>query len=139
MHRSTTASSRSVLATRSSCTIFYGAKETKATYTVEVSGDIEVQFIGTVNASGKSVREVKDEIQRRLADGYLVDPQVSLNVVEINSLRCSVFGQVMHNGTIKFTPGMTIVEAIAQSGGFSPMARKNLVQVTRNLEGRKQT
>ena len=120
-------------------TIFYGAKETKATYTVEVSGDIEVQFIGTVNASGKSVREVKDEIQRRLADGYLVDPQVSLNVVEINSLRCSVFGQVMHNGTIKFTPGMTIVEAIAQSGGFSPMARKNLVQVTRNLEGRKQT
>jgi polysaccharide export outer membrane protein len=120
-------------------TIFYGAKESKATYTLDGSGKLEVQYIGTVDAGGKHVRQVKDEIQTRLADGYLVDPTVSLNVVEINSLKCSVFGQVMHNGTIKFAPGMTIVEAIAQSGGFSPLARKNFVKVTRMVEGRKET
>jgi protein involved in polysaccharide export with SLBB domain len=34
---------------------------------------------------------------------------------------------------------MTIVEAIAQSGGFAPMARKNYVQVTRSVSGRKET
>jgi polysaccharide export outer membrane protein len=60
-------------------------------------------------------------------------------VVEINSLKCSVFGQVAKSGTIKFTPGMTIVEAIAQSGGFSPLARKNMVKVTRLLDGKKET
>ena len=41
----------------------------------------------------------------RLADGYLQDPVVSLTVVEINSLKCSVFGQVARSGSIKFTPG----------------------------------
>ena len=94
---------------------------------------MEVQeWIGTVSAGGKHVREVQEEIQRRIADGYLVDPVVQLSIVEINSLSFSVLGQVMHNGTVKYTPGMTIVDAIAQSGGFSPLARKNLVRVTRN-------
>jgi polysaccharide export outer membrane protein len=120
-------------------TIFYGNKEQKATYSLDASGQIEVQFIGNVMAGGKSTREVQEDIQQRLADGYLNDPVVSLTLVEINSLKCSVFGQVAHSGTIKFTPGMTIVEAIAQSGGFSPLARKNLVQVTRVVEGKKLT
>jgi polysaccharide export outer membrane protein len=50
-----------------------------------------------------------------------------------------VFGQVARSGSIKFTPGMTITEAIAQSGGFSPLARKNMVKVVRTLDGKKET
>lgn len=118
-------------------TIFYGAKSSKATYTLDSSGQMDVQFIGNVAAGGKSLRIVQEEIRSRLADGYLNSPVVSLTVVEINSLKCSVFGQVNRSGTIKFTPGMTIVEAIAQSGGFAPLARKNMVRVTRNSEGKK--
>src|SRR6266496_2586430 len=93
-------------------TLFYGTTESKATYTLDSSGQMEVRFIGTVAAGGKTMRDVRDEIRARLADGYLKDPVVSLTVVEINSLKCSVFGQVARSGTIKFTPGMTIVEAI---------------------------
>jgi protein involved in polysaccharide export with SLBB domain len=120
-------------------TIFYGAKEQKATYSLDGSGQMEVQFIGTVTAGGKTTNLVQKEIQDRLADGFLVNPVVSLTVVEINSLKCSVFGQVARSGSVKFTPGMTITEAIAQSGGFSPLARKNMVKVTRQIEGKKET
>ena len=121
-------------------TIFYGTKESKTDYSLDGSGQMNVQFIGLVDAGGKHVREIQEEIQRRLADGYLKDPVVQLTVVEINSLTCSVLGQVEHNGTVRYTPGMTIVDAIAQSGGFSPLARKNLVRVTRKTEdGRKLT
>jgi polysaccharide export outer membrane protein len=120
-------------------TIFYGNEESKSTYTLDPSGQMEVRFIGSVAAGAKTARAVQEEIRSRLADGYLNNPVVSLTVVEINSLKCSVFGQVAHSGTIKFTPGMTIVEAIAQSGGFTPLARKNMVKVTRTLEGKKDT
>jgi polysaccharide biosynthesis/export protein VpsN len=120
-------------------TIFYGQHETKATYSLDSSGQMEVRFIGTVTAGGKTVRSVQEEIRDRLSDGYLNDPVVSLTVVEINSLKCSVFGQVVHSGTVKFTPGMTIVEAIASVGGFSPLARKNMVKVTRTVSGKKET
>jgi protein involved in polysaccharide export with SLBB domain len=120
-------------------TIFYGSSSSNATYSLDASGQIQVQYIGSVAAAGKTTREVQQEIRDRLADGYLRDPVVSLSVVEINSLKCSVFGQVSRSGTIKFQPGLTIVDAIAQSGGFSPMARKNMVKVTRKVEGGKET
>lgn len=120
-------------------TIFYGSQETKATYSLDGSGKMEVRFIGSVVAGGKTSSEVQEEIRARLADGYLNDPVVSLTVVEVNSLKCSVFGQVLQSGTIKFTPGMTITEAIAKSGGFSPLARKNMVKVSRQVNGKKET
>ena len=75
----------------------------------------------------------------RLADGYLNDPIVSLTIAEINSLTLSISGMVSKTGAVKFTPGITITEVIAQSGGFTPMARKNMVKVTRMLNGVKQT
>jgi polysaccharide export outer membrane protein len=118
--------------------IFYGSNVSKATYSLDGSGQLQVQFIGTVPAGGKTAMQVQEEIRSRLADGYLKEPVVSLTVVEINSLKCSVFGQVARSGSIKFTPGMTITEAIAQSGGFSPLARKNLVQVTRVANKKKE-
>lgn len=120
-------------------TVFYGSKEIHATYTLDASGQLEVQYIGSVAANGRTVRDVQEEIQNRLADGYLQTPVVSLTVTEINSLKCLVLGQVARTGAIKFTPGLTITEAIAQSGGFQPLARKNMVRVTRIFDGQKST
>ena len=119
--------------------IFFGSRESKATYTLDAGGQVDVQYIGAVHAGGKVVTDVRAEIVERLKDGYIKDPVVSLTVVEVNSRKLSVLGQVARSGTIRFTPGMTIVEAIAQTGGFSPMARKNMVKVTRFIDGRKET
>lgn len=119
--------------------VFYGSHSFTAAYTLDSSGEISVQYIGEVDAGGKTVDAVRDQIRKRLADGYLNDPIVSLSVIEINSLTVSVSGMVLKTGNLKFTPGMTIVDAIAQSGGFTAMARKNMVKVTRVLNGVKQT
>ena len=116
--------------------VYSGTRQTKATYMLDASGEIAVQYIGTVEAGGKTPRSVQDEVQAKLADGYLTDPIVSVTVTEINSRKLSILGQVNHSGSVKFTPGMTITEAIAQSGGFSPMARKNMVKVTRQVNGK---
>jgi polysaccharide export outer membrane protein len=116
--------------------VYAGTRNSTATYVLDSSGEIEVQYIGTIAAAGKTAKHIKDEIQDKLADGYLVDPIVSLSVLEINSRKLAVLGQVLKSGTIKFTPGMTITEAIAQSGGFTPMARKNMVKVTRYVDGK---
>jgi protein involved in polysaccharide export with SLBB domain len=118
--------------------VYYGAREFKAQYSIDTAGTIEVQFIGSVMAGGKTTRQVQDDIHDKLADGYLKDPIVSITVLEINSQKLAVFGQVARSGSIKFAPGMTITEAIASSGGFSPMARKNMVKVTRLIEGKKE-
>jgi len=116
--------------------VYAGTRQSKATYVLDASGELEVQYIGTISAAGKTAKGVQDDIQAKLADGYLIEPIVSLTILEINSRKLSVLGQVVKSGTIKFTPGMTITEAIAQVGGFSPMARKNMVKVTRVVDGK---
>lgn len=116
--------------------VYSGTRQSKATYMLDASGEIAVQYIGSVVAGGKTAKSIQDEVQQRLGDGYLISPIVSLTVLEINSRKISVLGQVAHSGSIKFTPGMTVTEAIAQSGGFAPMARKNMVKVTRQMAGK---
>ncbi len=120
-------------------TIYYGSHSVNAQYTLDGSGLISVQYIGTVTAGGKTLGDVRTEIQKRLADGFLVDPIVSLTITELNSLSISVSGMVARTGNMKFTPGMSVVDAVAQSGGFTPLARKNMVKVTRTVNGAKQT
>jgi polysaccharide export outer membrane protein len=119
--------------------IYNGSKETKASYRLDPTGKISIQYIGDVIAVSKRPHELKDEIQKRLADGYLVDPIVSVIVTELNSLSLSISGEVAKDGKIKYTPGMTIVDAIALSGGFTPMAKKNHVKVIRFIEGEERT
>jgi polysaccharide export outer membrane protein len=119
--------------------IYYGSKEAKASYRLSKTGAIAVQYIGDVIANGKTVAALQEEIRARLADGYLRDPIVSISLTEANSTKISVFGQVQKAGTMRFQSGMTIVDAIAQSGGFTAMAKKNGVQVTRIDNGKKVT
>jgi len=101
------------------------------TYAVSEEGTINFPEIGVVEVTGKTPAQVEQEIQQRLADGYLVNPSVSILVKEYKSKTISVLGQVRKPTTIPYAAGMSIVDAISQAGGFTPMARKNAVKVTR--------
>ncbi len=107
------------------------------TYAASGEGDISFPLIGAVHVTGKTPAQVEVEIRQRLADGYLQEPQVSVLVKEFKSKKVSVFGQVKKPGTLPFAEGMTVVEAIAQAGGFNEMARKNAVRVTRSIDSKK--
>lgn len=112
-------------------------KEMSSTYSTSAEGSISFPLIGQVIIAGKTPAAVEQEIQSRLADGYLVSPQVSVFVKEYRSKKLSIFGQVRKPGTLAYTEGMTIIEAISQAGGFTGMARKNAVTVTREMNGKK--
>lgn len=109
----------------------FNEAEMSTDYRVSSAGTIKFPHIGRIEVSGKSPEQLEEEIQRRLADGYLRNPQVSILVKEINSRKVSVFGQVRKPGALAFRDGMTIVEAVSQAGGFTGMAKKNAVTVTR--------
>lgn len=109
----------------------YRNEELSASYSVNAEGTISFPLIGEVVVAGKTPEQVESEIRTRLSDGYLVDPQVSILVTEYRSKKISIFGQVQKPGTLGYVDGMTIVEAISRAGGFTGMASKNSVKVTR--------
>jgi protein involved in polysaccharide export with SLBB domain len=107
------------------------------TYSVSSEGTISFPLVGVVAVAGKTPAQIERELRDRLADGYLQDPQVSVLVKEYKSKKVSVFGQVREPGTFGYAEGMTVVDAVAQAGGFTDLARKNAVTVTRSVGAEK--
>ncbi len=100
-------------------------------FEIDASGLISFPHIGTVTGAGRTPLEIQAEIQAKLADGYLRDPQVMVRIKERRSKKISVFGEVRKGTIIPFNEGMTILEAISVAGGFTPRAWENAVKVTR--------
>ena len=114
----------------------YGEEELSGTYRVAQDGSIDFPFVGRIEVAGQEPPLVANQISLQLRDGgYLVNPQVSVFVQEYNSKRVSVVGAVAEPGTFPLEPNMTVVRAISQAGGFTPLASRDSVVVTRRING----
>ena len=84
---------------------------------VGLDGRISYPFVGEVQAQGRTVLELQKDLERRLADGYLIDPNVSITVTEYKSQKFFVIGNVRQPGTYPLTRSIRVLEAIALAGG----------------------
>ena len=111
----------------------YNEPDLSGVFQVASDGTIDYPFLGALTVAGKTPPQVAHEIQDKLADGYLKRPQVYVLVKESNSKKITIFGQVRQPGTFPYASNMSIVEAITRAGGFTSLAKKNSVRVTRRL------
>jgi polysaccharide export outer membrane protein len=113
--------------------IVFGQTDLSNTYVVDQAGNIAMPLIGTVNARGRSTAQIEADVSARLKKGYLRNPDVS---VEIDRYRpFFAMGEVGVAGQYPYVPGMTVQQAIAVAGGFTPRADTYAVQVTRSVNG----
>lgn len=84
---------------------------------VSQNGDFSFPLIGKVKAAGKTTTQVEKEMAARLADGYLVNPQVTVTVKEYRSQKVYVVGEVSKPGTFPLTGPTTMVELLSRAGG----------------------
>lgn len=89
--------------------------------TVEIpnEGFFTFSLIGRVRASGLSISELEKYIEKELADGYLVSPQVTIGVKEYRSQKVFVLGEVVKPGSYALKGNPSIIELISQAGGFT--------------------
>lgn len=109
----------------------YGEPSLSGTHRISPDGAIHFPLVKRVVVEGMTPSEIAEELQKRLQDGYLREPSVSVLVKEYNSKKIFVLGQVVKAGTFPFTANMNIVEAIALAGGMKETAQGNYVIVTR--------
>jgi polysaccharide export outer membrane protein len=84
---------------------------------VGLDGLISFPFAGEVKAKGLSLAELQKELQRRLGPKYIIDPHVSIKVLEYKSQKFFVVGNVHKPGTYPLTKPIRVIEAISQAGG----------------------
>ena len=94
---------------------------------------IVMPLIGVVDVRKCTVRKAELLITDLYARGYLVNPQINLTVVEYNQRTVNVFGAVNTPGPvlIPLEKSFTLLDAIARSGGFSRLANRAKVSLTR--------
>ncbi|QKV18325.1 polysaccharide biosynthesis/export family protein [Oricola thermophila] len=111
----------------------FGQSDLSNTYSVDQSGYIAFPLIGAVAARGRTVQELEGAIAEQLRNGYLRDPDVSVEVDQYRSI--FVMGEVGAAGQYPYTPGMTVQNAIATAGGFTARAKQSNVDITRQISG----
>lgn len=107
------------------------------TYAVDQAGYIAFPLIGQVPARGRTGPEIEGDIAARLRNGYLRDPDVSVQIDKYRPV--FVMGEVGAAGQYSFVPGMTVQKAIAAAGGYSARAQQMNVDVTRTVNGKVMT
>jgi polysaccharide biosynthesis/export protein len=102
-------------------------------YAIDQAGYIAFPLIGAVPARGFTLAQVEETIATKLRQGYLRNPDVSIEVETYRPV--FIMGEVGSAGQYAYVPGMTVQKAIASAGGFTPRAQQASVDITREVNG----
>ncbi|WP_181707170.1 polysaccharide biosynthesis/export family protein [Chthonobacter rhizosphaerae] len=107
------------------------------TYAVDQAGHVTLPLIGPVGARGRTTQELGGAIAGALKKGFLRDPDVS---VEVDTYRpFFIMGEVRAPGQYVYVTGLTVQTAVAIAGGFTPRASEDVVEITRQMNGKVMT
>lgn len=98
-------------------------------------GSVSLPLIGTIDLQGKSVHQAESILRQLYDRDFLVNPQISITVLEYAQRTVQVLGAVNAPGAIAFPSEqkMGLLEAVARAGGFSRLAERRRVRLTRTL------
>lgn len=98
-------------------------------FQLDASGNISFPLLGQVKAAGKTVDELTADITAALDKDYLVNPKVSVEVLNFRPI--FVIGQVNSPGSYPYSAGMTVRQAVALAGGYTRRASTSSMTVIR--------
>ena len=93
-------------------------------------GKIAFPLVGEVTAAGKTVAQLKQEVESRLVK-YVPEPTLSVTVRQVNSLHIYVIGKVNQPGRFVLNATVNALQALAMAGGLNPFADKNGIKIFR--------
>ncbi|MGI9420025.1 MAG: polysaccharide biosynthesis/export family protein [Geminicoccaceae bacterium] len=99
-------------------------------FQLDGEGFFALPLVGEIKGGGKVVRDLESDIENSFRDGgYLVNPQVSLEV--LNYRPFYILGEVNQPGSYPYVNGMTVINAIALAGGYTYRASQGSISVQR--------
>jgi protein involved in polysaccharide export with SLBB domain len=96
-------------------------------YVITGSGTLSFPLVGDVAAKGLTIPDFQDALRDRLADGYLKDPRVTVEVLTYRPFY--ILGEVNKPGEYAYTNGLTVMNAIATAGGFTYRANHKTIML----------
>ena len=98
-------------------------------------GKIAFPLIGEIVAEGRTISQLKKEIEGRLAR-YVQDAVITVEVRQMNSLHIYVLGRVNNPGRFILSANVTILQALAIAGGPNAFANRAQIRIFREEWGK---
>jgi len=109
-----------------------------ATVRISKDGTVTLPLLGIVRLGGKTANEASATVRELLDRDYIVNPQVSVTVMEFTRQTFTILGQVQRPGSYKIPSQgtFTLLQAIGRGGGYTRIANPGNVTVKRQAGGR---
>ncbi|MBP3140899.1 polysaccharide biosynthesis/export family protein [Aliivibrio fischeri] len=90
-------------------------------------GYVNFPYLGEIKLSGRTPTQIEEDIEARLADGYILQPMVTVSIEAFRKFFIS--GEVANPNGYEFQPGLTVEQAIAMAGGFTDRSDRDSINV----------
>lgn len=98
--------------------------------TIGPDGTLAFPLAGQVQVSGLTYPQLVEKLTEALRP-YYENPQVSVNIVEVQSRKVLVVGEVETPSVLQLDAPMTVLEALTRAGGINQYARTSNVLLVR--------
>jgi len=107
----------------------FNEKDLSGDFDVNDQGLVALPLIGQVRVGGLTLSDTENLITQKYGQNYLVNPRVNVEV--LNYRPFFILGEVKSPGSYPFVHGMSIVNAVALAGGYTPRANRDRIVVKR--------
>jgi polysaccharide biosynthesis/export protein len=104
---------------------------------VRPDGKITYPLIGEVQAAGKTVKQLQEEILKRL-EKFVTDAHVTVILLKAQNYKIYVTGKVNKPGDFMIGKPVNVMQAIAMAGGLTPFASPGSIMVLRSIGGKEE-
>ncbi|WNC71209.1 polysaccharide biosynthesis/export family protein [Thalassotalea psychrophila] len=108
----------------------FGEPELSKQTLLSDSGNITYPFLGEISVRGLTVVELEKNIHNGLKGDYLINPNVSVAIVEYRPF--FIDGEVKKDGAYPYQPGLTVAKAVTLAGGFTERASKSKIYLIKS-------
>lgn len=101
------------------------------------NGAVYLPLIGMVKLGGLTVPQAVQTVEELLRKDYLVNPQVTISVMQFATKQITILGQVARPGVyeIPARQNVDVLQAIGMAGGYTRIASPSRITVKRNEGG----
>jgi polysaccharide export outer membrane protein len=103
---------------------------------VAIDGTIAYPHLGSIFVKDRTLSEIEEEITEKLSAGYIKYPVVSVSLVQSESKRIFILGEVGRIGAMPFEKDMSIIRALSLAGGIREEGLHGKVKVRRKQDGK---
>lgn len=111
----------------------YGEPRSKRIVTVDPTGTISYSYLSSVNVLGKTIREMRAEVEELLKT-YYREPVVSITPMSVAGAYYTIMGEVRAPGNKPITGFASVLSALCEAGGVTTRMFRNQAMDMADLE-----